>query len=268
MTTFTTIRGVSERRRLPRLGKIRLGVKETNSRGVTYPREVDYFVVPQEVAGVYGNHPKELDIMFPVDDAEVIFPQRLVAFGQSRGPMCMGNGEEARRVREDGSWEDIECSGERCDLYRKKSCSRRAHLMFLLPSVSIGGIWQLDVSSYHSIVDVNSGLDYCRALTGRIAMVPLRLCRVPRETHGSGRRETHYPLQLRLNADVSLLNALRADRSALPPLSLPAPSVENPEMDEPAQDGAGREVECPEIGAAVTVEACANCKQRDGCPSW
>ena len=40
------IKELSDVRRLPRLGKIHLGVKAKNEKGVEYPKAVDYFVVP------------------------------------------------------------------------------------------------------------------------------------------------------------------------------------------------------------------------------
>ena len=62
------IKGVSEVVRLPRLGKIRLGVKRENSTGTPYPSPTDYFVCPDEVRKVFGEKPKELRIMFPTED--------------------------------------------------------------------------------------------------------------------------------------------------------------------------------------------------------
>ena len=37
------------RGRLPRIGKIHLGVKAKTAQGVEYPRAVDYFVCPDEL---------------------------------------------------------------------------------------------------------------------------------------------------------------------------------------------------------------------------
>ena len=45
------IKGLSEQRRLPRLGKIRLGVKKKNQKGIEYPASTDYFVCPPGSAG-------------------------------------------------------------------------------------------------------------------------------------------------------------------------------------------------------------------------
>ncbi len=220
---FTRIKDISERRRLPRLGKIKLGVKIASDRSrVEYPRETDYFVVPPEVAKVYGERPRALDVMLPINDPEVVFPQAYKWYGSNRGLKCVGDGEVALRLDSNAMCE-VACPCELLD----KECQKVGHLMVILPRVNMGGVYQIDVGSYHSIVDVNSGLDYVQALVGRFAMVPLRLVRVPKETHFGGQKQIHYTLQLFLDADVELLNTLRENTSrvllstqnlALPPV--------------------------------------------------
>ena len=73
------IKGLSETRRLPRLGKIHLGVKKTkviNGREVEYPSAVDYFVFPEdnahydELVRVFGDKPKELRVLIPVEEED------------------------------------------------------------------------------------------------------------------------------------------------------------------------------------------------------
>ena len=46
---------------LPRIGKIRLGIKKKHSNGREYPAATDYFVCPPEVQAIYGPEPKESD---------------------------------------------------------------------------------------------------------------------------------------------------------------------------------------------------------------
>jgi len=56
----TRIEGLSDRRRLPRLGIIRLGIKAISEKtGNEYPKEVPYFVAPDEVRSIYGEQPTE-----------------------------------------------------------------------------------------------------------------------------------------------------------------------------------------------------------------
>src|SRR3990167_1112232 len=94
--TFTRIKGLSDIRRLPRLGKIRLGIKKLAKSGKEYPAEVSWFVVPPEVAKVYGEKPTELDVMFPTEDEHMVFPQAYRWY-VSNGLRCKGNGEIAMR---------------------------------------------------------------------------------------------------------------------------------------------------------------------------
>nr|MBC8477840.1 hypothetical protein [Dehalococcoidia bacterium] len=66
---MTPIKGISEIVRLPRLGKIRLGLREDTGKGSIYPLPTDYFVCPEEVKRVFGEKPRELRIMFPTEDS-------------------------------------------------------------------------------------------------------------------------------------------------------------------------------------------------------
>ena len=235
---FSKIKDISDRRRLPRLGKIRLGVKMISKKtGAEYPKETDYFVCPEEVRKIYGDQPRELDVMFPLNEVEAIFPQRYIWYGKSKGAKCIGDGEKANRVQDDLSIREIECP---CDKLGKE-CQRRAHLMVILPKVSLGGIYQIDLGSYHSIVDINSALStdpenvgYIMALVGRIAMVPLKLKRIPRETHGSGRKETHWTLQITFEGSMEFLSQLRENTTKLLTYTIAPPIDENPAMDEGA----------------------------------
>ncbi len=206
---FTRIEGLSSIRRLPRLGKIRLGVKVVNEKSnKEYPKEVDYFVCPSEIKKVYGDKPKELPIMFPLNDPEVLFPQSYKWYGSSQGLKCRGDGVEALRLNEEtGKMEERECP---CELLEEGKCKQRASLVFMLPNIKIGGVYQIDLSSYHSIVDINSALDYAMAmLGGRIAMVPFVLRRVPKETHNEGKKQTHYTLTLELDLKIDEVNKIR-----------------------------------------------------------
>lgn len=241
---YTAIKsGFSEHRRIPRLGKIRLGLKVQKNKPdgstVEYPTETNYFVVPKEVQDVYGEKPTELDVMFPSDEATTIFPQSLAWFGRSKGLKCKGDMETAERLNETtGVWEPRTCP---CEHYKSKEnpkgeCTENGILIAILPKVNMGGTYQLRTGSFHSVVDINSGLDYIRALIGRISMVPLKLRRVARETHADGKKQTHYTLSLILDANIEGVNQLRGDTSRVlshAQLQLEAPEEENPVFDKP-----------------------------------
>jgi hypothetical protein len=240
---FTRIQEpISTNRRMPRLGKIRLGVKvqtKKNGKAIEYPKETSYFVVPEEVQRVYGEQPTELDIMFPVESEDIVFPQKLAMYGRTRGLVCHGDGKDAERLNADtGKWESRTCP---CDFRKtddnpKGDCSETAHLMIILPKINVGGVYQVTTGSYNSIVDINSGMDYVRALIGRIAMVPLKLRREPTDTHHDQKKQTHYTLKVILDATIDGINKLREDSTRVLQTAryqIEAPSEEGPSVDPP-----------------------------------
>jgi hypothetical protein len=224
---FTHIKGLSDRRRLPRLGKIRLGIKTISQGGKDIPKEVDYFVCPEEVRKIYGLCPAELEVMFPLDDIEIIFPQRYEAYSSSRGLRCVGDGEVGSRVNEKDQNSRIETKCP-CE-FLGKGCNRRGHLFFIIPRVSFGGVYQLDVGSYRSIINLNSGLDYVRGLLGRFAFVPLKLKREPEEVHHNGVKAIHYPVKVLFEGDIDRFRSLRSRGPFLPEHIEPGPEVRNPD---------------------------------------
>lgn len=227
----TKIKDLSDRRRLPRLGSIRLGIKKKTAQGKEYPAEVNYFVVPPEVQAIYGEKPTDLEIMFPLDNIEEVFPQAYKYYGSSKGLKCQGNGEVAF-CAENGEMIQKPCP---CELYEQGKCKQSGTLMVMIPKVSVGGVYQIRTSSYNSIVDLNSGLDYVRALVGRFCMIPLKLRRVTTETHHDEKKQNHYTLQVIFDADIQTLNALISNTTRVlehsRQLQIAAPLEENPDLD-------------------------------------
>ena len=93
------IKNLSERRRLPRLGKLHLGIKVQKEGGSSYPKAVDYFVCPPEsgIETIFGEHPKSIRIMIPVEDEEKWASQYYRCYSMTRGLICKGDGEKAWR---------------------------------------------------------------------------------------------------------------------------------------------------------------------------
>ena len=231
---ITRIKGLSEKRRLPRLGKIRLGIKKKSSRnGAEYPAEVPYFVVPDEVKAVYGDKPTEIDVMFPLDDIDTVFPVSYKFYGSGKGLKCNGDGEIAYCA--DEKTKDVIEKKCPCNLLDEGKCKQSGTLSVMLQKINVGGVYQITTSSFNSIVDLASGIDYVRALIGRVAMVPLKLRRVATETHHEEKKQTHYTLQVVMDANIDAINQLRGDTIRVlehtSRIALPEPINENPELD-------------------------------------
>ncbi len=211
------IKGLTESRRLPRLGKIHLGIKKVSQKtGKEYPSATDYFVVPPEVMEVTGEKPTELPILFPTEYDEMFASQFYRAYSMTRGLTCRGDGETCRRMVDthtgemanrdstDIEWKDgLECKGRECTYYDKQ-CREVMNLQFLLPTVEGLGIWQIDTSSINSIRNINSAIDLIRGVFGKIAMVPLLLTLEPIEVVNpdDGKKKTVRVLNLRTKGTI------------------------------------------------------------------
>ena len=225
---MSRIKGLSEARRLPRLGKIRLGIKKVSPKsGKEYPVAVDYFVCPPEVKEVFGEQPKALPIMFPIEDETKFFSQNYKRYGSSTLLKCKGDGMGALEVTQKGLIER-ECLGEDCPERRARECNRVGVIQFLLPDVPGAGVWQITTSSVNSIINLNSGIDYIRALCGRIAMIPLTLKIEPQDVAPDGKRKTVHVLALDMKIKLADLQRAALIEPTRCMLSLPEAEMEEP----------------------------------------
>ena len=236
------IEGVSNVIRLPRLGKIRLGIKVEKPEKAPYPQATDHFVVPPKVQEVYGEKPTELDIMFPCEDPDLFAQQWLRAYSTTQGLVCIGDGATSRRKvdietgavasHETKQWEwkeELPCNPQDCPEYLMKRCRRVMNLQFILPYVPGLGVWQIDTSSFYSILNINSMIRMLQPF-GRYSFIPLRLCLGPVEVSPPGlSKKTVHIMHIRRDITFAEL-AKAAARPALQAF-IPEPEVEEPPDD-------------------------------------
>lgn len=243
------IKDVSNVRILVRLGKIRLGIKVEPEDKSPYPRATDYFVCPPEVQAVFGDKPKELQIMFPSNDIEDVARQYLRCYGLTHGLVCWGDGEKCHRKidtktgamagRDTKEWtwkDDLTCDYEQCPEYPAR-CRRVMNLQFMLPDVPGLGVWQIDTSSFYSIRAVNSTLNDIMDITrspkypnGRIAFLPLTLAIGPIEVTppGTGKKTVYI---MHIKSDIKIADIIK--KAMLPPARVVVPE---PELEEAPED--------------------------------
>ena len=237
---MSPIKGISEVVRLPRLGKIRLGIKKENDAGVSYPSPTDYFVCPDEVKKVFGEKPKELRIMFPTENSEQWASQYLRCYSASRGLICRGDGETAvgrvdARTGVFGSGkgetiglQEITCNPNECHYHQRDQCRRVMNLQFLLPDCPGFGVYQLDTSSFYSMRNVNSALAFIQGVCPRVSMIPLSLRLVEQEVQPEGWCKMAHVLSLTCHHSIAKLQRY----AQIPPgqaLVLPPPDSEAPD---------------------------------------
>ncbi|KKM51398.1 hypothetical protein LCGC14_1555540 [marine sediment metagenome] len=261
---MTPIKGVTDLRRLPRTGKIHLGHKVQGGKG-EYPKQTPYFVVraddttSQDAARafweIYGEQPKELDIVFPSDDPMQWADANYKAYSQQWALRCKGNGETALAKWdpdsegpqpagiESGTWAtrntkewaymEVPCAGSDCPMqkFTPAKCKAVMNLQFILRRVPGLGIWQIDTGSWHSIQNVQNNVELIRAMTGgRIRGLELKLRLTPKEvTPTNTGTKTVYVLDIYTPITVDDLMRRVAELPERGLMLLPAPDDEVPE---------------------------------------
>ncbi len=238
------IKGLSETVRLPRLGKIHLGIKAKSKTGVEHPQKTDYFVFPKDhsdyeaLVKIFGEKPKELRILIPVEDEEQWATQYYKAYDRTHGLVCKGDGESATRMVDTKTGDltskdtttvalkEMTCAGKACPEYKAKKCQEVMNLRFILPEVPGLGVWQIDTGSINSILNINACAKMIRGTFGRITLVPLKLTLEPIEVTNpeNGKKQTVYVLNLR--STVTIAQLADAAREQVKVLAIEAPDLE------------------------------------------
>ncbi len=250
---MSPIKGLTDvPRRMPRIGKIHLGIKVKNKQGVEHPKATDYFVFPEsgspggelleQLVAEYGEKPKELSVIFPLEDEESIASQYYRCYSRSRGLICRGDGETCLRMVDTGTGDlpsketkdtelrEMTCTGQECPNYKEGQCREIMNLQFMLPKISGIGVWQIDTSSINSIRNINSCLEMIKAVYGRVCMIPLTLAlEAISVTPPGGTKKTVNVLNFR-SMDNMIEAAIKARK---PPMELliGPPNIEQAEKD-------------------------------------
>lgn len=239
---MSPIKDLTDAVRLPRLGKIHLGIRHPEK---GYPMKTDYFVFPKDHADykklveLFGEKPKELRILIPVEDEEQWASQYYKAYNQTYGLVCKGDGELALRMvaLKTGNQPDKDtpgtvtlreqsCPGKDCHEYKSKKCGEVMNLRFLLPEVPGLGVWQIDTGSINSILNINSCAWIIKRAFGRISLIPLKLTFEPMQVNNpdDGKKQTVYVLNLRTS--VTMAQLADAAREQAKTFLLEAPDFE------------------------------------------
>jgi hypothetical protein len=247
------IKGLTEVLRLPRLGKIHLGIKvQKAGGGPEYPQKTDYFVCPPEVQKVFGEKPKALRIMFPVEDTGLFAAQYYKAYSMGRGLLCKGDGvaanmlldaktdEMATKDSANAEFFEVVCDGKGCEYYGKV-CTEVMTLQFLLPDVEGLGVWQIDTGSINSIRNINSSVALIKSIAGHIAGIPLQLVVEPLEVAPDGKKKTVYVLNIKTNIKLQNL----AD--------IPRFKIEAPKVAPESLKGAGVVIPLPDKATVIDI---------------
>lgn len=239
------IPGITDRSRLPRLGKVRLGEKRESKSGKEYPAKLDHFNFKDcpEIAKLYPGECREIyPIYLPADDEDVFFPTARKAY-RSSGLFCACNdGETATRVFspndeqgveylkqvgqevKEGEMFDLPCPAEDCPYVSDKYCKPVGRLFIIIPNVPRFGVYEISTSSFNSMVNILSDTRAIRRAVGTVANVPLALRLEPLIVQPGGKKTTVFVLKLEYKGSVYDLAKLGRQIEGKPGLlGIPAP---------------------------------------------
>ncbi len=259
------IHGLSEKRRIPRLGRIRLGVmiKEAGKRD--HPTATDHFVITEAIRKAvmddripeleiarqswctckHGEGPKALPVMLPTNAIDQLFPQNYRMYKRA-GLWCGGDGQVARRWNSEGKLEERACP---CEFLESGECGAEATLSITLPDVPGIGVWQITTGNYKTIVNLNTQLEDLALAFQGLRGIPLILRLEPQESQrwDAERKEMVRTTIhcMRLDAEISMRQIVEwrtrvglPSQSAAVGMLLPGPGpVEEPtEPTEPLRE--------------------------------
>jgi hypothetical protein len=285
--THMPIKGLTERTRLPRLGKIHLGIQvpvmkegkpklyesgPNKGQPIMRPKATDYFVftedVREEMEAIYGPEPKELNILIATDDPEEWASQWYRCYSRSRGLVCRGDGETCHRMIDtktgalaghesgDVEWKDMPCAGKECPDYinKRTGCRESMNLQFMLPDAPGLGVWQIDTNSINSILNINANAklitDIALILGRTIAWIPIKLTFEPKTVVNPEdlKKKTVHVLNMRVA--VKLQEVINVIAGPVGGLLLPAPSEDGPADDAELLELPDPDEEIPEAALA------------------
>jgi len=220
---MSPIAGFSDKTRIERLGKIKLGIRVpyTQDTSKTRPQATEHFVYEDKITAVIGANATRLyPIMFPTNNPDDWLSQFYRCYKMSFGLCCIGDGRTAHRMidvntgalvdrnTQEGNWvwRDITCEGEECEEFQHKLCFATMCLKFMLPKVPGLGVWDVWTKSRNSRLNIQSMIKFIMGITGgRIRLLPLVLSLAPQEATPVGaKKKTIWVMHLQVPDGVSL----------------------------------------------------------------
>lgn len=230
-----TIKGLSDKRRISRGGKLRLGSMATAANGKEYPQKSDHFIadfenkeLEKEFYRIYGDKPTRVDICFPHADREANFTNFYKCYGAT-GLKCKGDGETAHRRDDRGELVEVDCPGpDNCAFGQQHQCKALGTLQFFIKGLPTLQIFQIDTGGYNSILNMNTQMELLQMARGgslSAVWVPLVLreksVEVFNAKSGKMTKSTIYMIDLEINCSID--EVMQLPTAFKPSAALPAP---------------------------------------------
>lgn len=199
--------------RIPRLGKIHLGLKRdpaVKTGKAFWP--TDYFVLPEKLLKDKGfretltamgedpDKPKSIPIWLPSPNFWENVSTRYNAYGSSHGLLCWSDdGVTAHQSNGDGTYAEVECKNVNCPKFKSKACAFTHRLRVFLPDAEGIGIWQIDFKGKNSWGAIESEMGTIKATAhGQLAGLDLKLTLEPEQKLATMENNQTHKIEQRL----------------------------------------------------------------------
>lgn len=153
------------------------------------------FIIDAEATAIYGDKPKEIDVILLSNDPTINFR---TMYNRYRGGKshCTGDGETAVTLK----GETIKCDINTCPHFAEKDCKLNGILSVILPKVGrVGGAYVFRTTGFYSVNHTLSSLFTLTAITGGVlAGIPLTMTLTPKQVQpkGTSTAKTIYVVNL------------------------------------------------------------------------
>lgn len=184
------IQGLQTRTRYVRIGKFKIGLKETVVRGgrsFEKPVALDYFRIvegAEPVQALYGERPQQVPIYLPDNLSQATWDAFYKRYARS-GLICRGDGIVGQEVQADGSLKARDCALRGCPFAQPTpqgeklaapACRPIGTLSFKVVGVPSVGVYQLDIKGRLGVERADSYLRQLQqAAGGDLSGVPFLL---------------------------------------------------------------------------------------------
>lgn len=220
---------VDQESKIPFIGKVKIGEKTRNDKGIEHCKSLDYFVATGNFAKVfqekYGSQPRVIRILFANENSISTFwiLRGKELYGLSDGLTVKYADQKAKVFREQTFQTKDECKAfmqkiedeiGKKDIFWKKKLS----MDFILPDIDkLFGFWRFETGGKESMIDqISTMFDGASKLYENISLVPFWLSVSMKETRTFG--ETHkYPV-VSITPAIGLSTHFQIQGSAANPL--------------------------------------------------
>lgn len=201
--------------RYPRLGVIRLGVKERNAAGREFPKEVEFFVLPPDLQESFEElgldpRPRAIEVSFPSDDIHAVFQTDFIRYD---GPLLAAkcDGETCTLIDKAGTTTTRACGRKPEDAAECSACRAKAlgRLNVIVRHGKSMGVYQVLIGGVGRIESLLTELAMYRERPG-LSRAWFTLVRIPqqqqiRKQDGARMAREGFPCHLRFDYSPAMI---------------------------------------------------------------